>query len=127
MLLAFLLSCTDTAFILFTEYCQDWTPGSEAYMTIEATDAGFDVIRVGVEKPCDSIFGADIEIDGKVILIHESWDEGPDDSCEVCYSPTVAVKEPPRGNLTVRWFDDSGQATAVHAAEVDSDAVDARD
>jgi hypothetical protein len=122
MILALLLSCADTSFYLHSEFCQDWTPGSEPELQVTLTELGFDVTRVGVEKACDSIFSADITVDGKEIRITEVWDYGDDDGCDVCFAPSVQVEDPPNGTLTIRWFDDSGAASAVHATEVDPDA-----
>ncbi|GEM_PF-3189165 len=123
MFWALLLACADTSFYLHSDFCEEWVPGSEPELVVDITDLGFDVTRVGVEKPCDSVFSADITLDGKEIQIHEAWEYGDDEDCQICYSPAVSVEDPPRGTLTVRWFDDSTQATAVHAVEVDPDAL----
>ncbi len=122
VILALLLSCADTVFLVNTEYCEDWEPGSDPELEVQATSLGFDVTRIGVERACDSIFTADIEIDGRTILIQEGWDEGADETCQVCYAPMISVEDPPGGVLTVQWYDEPGQTNPVHTAEYDPDA-----
>ena len=119
MIFVLLLSCADTVFAVHSEYCQDWDPDSEPELRISTTELGFEVSRVGVERACESIFVGDVVLDGRDILIYEIWEDGPESECTICYAPTIAVQDPPGGTLTVKWYNDSGQASAVHTAEVD--------
>ena len=121
MVLALLFSCADTVLVVQNEVCVGWDLDDDPELQVSATTKGFDMTRMGVEKPCDSIFEPDIEVDGRQIQVFEVWDHGPDDTCTLCYAPTVKVEDPRSGTLTLEWYAEDDDATPAHTLEFDPD------
>ncbi len=121
MVLALLLCCADTVLVVQNEVCVGWDLDDAPELLVEATNKGFDMTRMGVEMPCDSIFEPDVEVDGRQIQVFEVWDRGPDDTCTLCYAPTVQVEDPRSGTLTLEWYAEDDDTTPAHTLEYDPD------
>lgn len=103
------LSCTSRNLVVSIDQqgCTDWNPENPDIERIEVdqTDLAVTIIHTGDMAACDAVFNPTVSASHKHVDVHEYWlsDTGASD-CEVCYAPSVKLKNPDPGKWEVSWY-----------------------